>query len=275
MRKVGGFSGIARSAVLIVAAAYVLVPIEIMLLESVKNAGQIFSDPLGLPNPLVLQNYEVAWDRAGFSTFAVNSLIVTSGSLVVSLSSASALSYLLARHRSRWSNFVLIVFSLGLVLPIRLLAAPLLITVKTLGLLNSLFGLILVYSAVTLPFAVFVLTNFMSGVPREMDDAARVDGAGDFTIYRKVILPLSAPAIAVVTIYNLVFVWDDYFLPLIFLKSANLQTMPLGLATFFGDHTTEWDLVFAALSITALPLLLCFIVVSRQFITGVTEGAIK
>lgn len=275
MRKVGGFSGVGRATVLIIAAAYVLIPIAVMLLESVKNAGQIFSDPLGLPNPLVLQNYEVAWDRAGFSTFAVNSVIVTMGALAVSLSSASALSYLLARHRSGWSNAVLIVFSLGLVLPIRLLAAPLLITVKTLGLLNSLFGLILVYSAVTLPFAVFVLTNFMSGVPREMDDAARVDGAGDFTIYRRIILPLSAPAIAVVTIYNLVFVWDDYFLPLIFLKSANLQTMPLGLATFFGDHTTEWDLVFAALAITALPLLLCFIVVSRQFITGVTEGAIK
>jgi len=159
--------------------------------------------------------------------------------------------------------------------PIRLAIVPLFVMFRDFQLLDTLHGLVLVYAASGLPFAIFVMTSFVRSLPRELDEAAGIDGAGHFTIYRRIMLPLATPALAVVGIYSAVNVWNDYFLPLIFIRSPELRTLPLGITTFFGEHATQWDLVFAGLSITAVPLVLLFVALNKQFVQSLTAGAIR
>jgi raffinose/stachyose/melibiose transport system permease protein len=260
---------------LLLASLFVLYPLGVMVLESFKNQGQIFADPLGLPSTLSFDNYSQAWAKASFSDYFLNSIIVTTGAVALSLGACSMASYVLARYTSRWLDGMYIGLVLGLVLPIRLIVVSLLVILRALDLLDSLLGLILVYSTTCLPFSTFVLTNYMRALPRELDDAARADGASDFSIYRLIIMPLSRPGLAVVAIYDLVYVWNDYFLPLIFVRSPDLRTLPLGVTIFFSEYSTRWDLVFASLTTTSLPVLLCFVVLSRQFISGIIQGALK
>lgn len=265
----------AAYAVLAVFAAVVIYPLGLLLINSLKSTQEIFTDPNGLPPVLRFDNFIKAWEQADFSTYYLNSVIVTVGSVGLILLVTSLACHALARHQFRWTDPVYLFFVLGLMMPVRLAILPLFIMLRDLHLLDSLLGLILVYTAAGLPFSVFLLTNFFRGLPMELDEAARLDGASEFDVYRRIILPLSKPGLAVVAIYNAVLVWNDYFFPLIFIRSPQLRTLPLGITSFFGEHSTQWDLVFAGLTTTALPMILAFVILSRGFMRGLTEGALK
>jgi raffinose/stachyose/melibiose transport system permease protein len=256
-------------------AAAVVYPIGLLLINSLKSTQEIFTDPNGFPPVLRFDNFIKAWQQADFSTYYLNSVIVTVGSVGLILLVGSLACYALARHRFRWTDPIYLFFVLGLMMPVRLAILPLFIMLRDLHLLDNLLGLILVYTAAGLPFSVFLLTNFFRGLPVELDEAARLDGASEFDVYRRIVLPLSKPGLAVVAIYNAVIVWNDYFFPLIFIRSPQLRTLPLGITSFFGEHATQWDLVFAALTTTALPMILAFVLLSRGFMRGLTEGALK
>ena len=260
---------------LLLVSFVILFPLYVMLMEPFKTQGQMFADPLGWPSQFSLDNFVQAWSEANFGAYFQNSLIVTVGAVALSLVASSMAAFVLARYTMRGLSGMHLFFVLGLILPVRLLVMALIAIMKPLDLLNSLVGLILVYAAASLPFAIFILANYMRQIPRELDDAARVDGASEFAIYRSVILPLSRPGLAVIAIYNIVYVWNDWFLPLIFLSSPNLRTIPLGVTIFYSEYSTQWTLIFASLVMSSVPVLFCFMVVSRQFIRGVTQGALK
>ncbi|TVR89452.1 MAG: carbohydrate ABC transporter permease, partial [Spirochaetaceae bacterium] len=143
------------------------------------------------------------------------------------------------------------------------------------GLMNTHLSLIFVFAAMGIPSTVFILAGFMRTIPRDLEDAARIDGCNDFSIYRRVIMPLSAPSIALVTIYNMVPIWNDFFFPLVFIQRDRLKTLPLGMSTFFGQFQINWALVFTALSIAILPMLIMYLFMSKYFIKGMTAGALK
>lgn len=250
-------------------------PLALMVMSSFKTNREIFRDPLALPSVLHPENYAHAWDQAQFSTYIVNSLVVTGWSVTLTVLFATLAAFPLSRQRLRYLPLVLGFFLIGLMLPIRLGIVPLFLLLRDLGLLDSHVGLILVYVAIRLPFAIFILTSFMRTIPMDLEEAARLDGANDVRVLRSILVPSIRPAIAIVIIFTLIAVWNDFFLPLIFIYSDELKTVPLGLTTFVGQYRSDWGLLFAGLTISSVPLVVAYIVFGRQMREGVAQGGIR
>jgi raffinose/stachyose/melibiose transport system permease protein len=253
----------------------IIVPLALMLISSFRTNREIFRAPLALPSELHPENYLNAWDQAEFSTYIVNSLLVTGWSVALTVVLATLAAFPLSRYRLRFLPVVLGFFLIGLMLPVRLGIVPLFLLLRDLGLLDSHVGLILVYVAIRLPFAIFILTSFMRTIPMDLEEAARLDGAGDVRILRGILVPLVRPAIAIVVIFTLIAVWNDFFLPLIFIYSDELKTVPLGLTTFMGQYRSDWGLLFAGLTISSIPLVVAYLVFGRQMREGVAQGGMR
>lgn len=253
----------------------VIGPLSLMVMSSFKTNRQIFADPLALPTSPGLDNYANAWDQAHFSTYILNSLLVTGLSVVLTIVVATLASYPLSRYRLPFLSAVLAFFLLGLMLPVRLGIVPLFLLLRDLGLLDSHLGLILVYTAIRLPFAIFIITSFMRTIPSDLEEAARLDGASEMAVLGRVLLPLVKPAVGIVAIFTIIAVWNDFFLPLIFIYSDELKTVPLGLTTFMGQYRSDWGLLFAGLTISSIPLVIAYLVFGRQVREGVMQGGIR
>lgn len=253
----------------------VVYPIFLMVMSSFKTTREIFRDPFALPSTWTFANYIEAWGRGNFSTYFMNSVLVTTASVIIVLVIGSLAAYPLGRYAFKGRDWLLLYFLSGLMLPIRLGILPLFFLMRELGLLNTLWSLIFVYSASGLPFTIFVLSNFFKTIPKELEEAARLDGASEIRIYAQVMLPLIRPALATVAIFNFIPWWNDFFFPLIFIRVERFKTLPLGLFSFFGEHSNNWALLFAGLTITALPLLILYLFASQQIIKGLTSGALK
>lgn len=265
----------AAHGVLILWALVVLLPVWTMLINSVKPKREIFRNPFGLPSEFTLDGYINAWTDGKFDLYFRNSLIVAVVSLVLILLIGSLAAYALASWRSRVSSFLYIYFIAGLMIPIRLGTINLFQIIQALGLSDNLAGLILIYTAMGMPIATFVLTSFIRSVPVELTEAARIDGASEFRIYRTVILPLIRPALATVTIFNVIPIWNDLWFPLIFIRNQEARTVTLGVTLLFGQYQTDWTRALSALSMAAVPVLAAYLLMSGQFIKGLTAGALK
>jgi raffinose/stachyose/melibiose transport system permease protein len=261
--------------VLIAYAGVVLYPLFTMLLGSVKTTKDLFVNPYGWPEVFNWSNYARAWKEANFALYAKNSLWVTVASTLSILFCASMAAYILGRFRFKLNAWVFGFFVAGMIVSGRLSIIPLFLLMRDLKLLNSHFGLILVYTANAMPFSIFLLTTFFRQIPHELEEAAVVEGAGTWTIYWRIMLPLVRPALATVAIFEFMGIWNDFFFPLIFLRSEKLMTIPVGLSVFFGEYATDWATLFAALTISVVPVIIAFIMASRQFIAGLTAGAVK
>ncbi len=262
-------------AILLLWAFANLFPIGVMIVSGFKSTAEIFTNPFGLPKKWSLANYVTAWNRASFAVYFRNSVLVSvlSIGLLVLVSSMGA--YVLARYEFPGKRLVYLYILAGLVLPARLAIIPIFLLMRRLGLLDSLLGLCIVNTASGLSFSIFLLSNFFKSIPIDLEDSARIDGAGSFRIYWQVNLPLLRPALATVAIFNFINVWNDFFFPLIFISTKARKTIPLGIQSFFGEFAIQWDLLFAGLNIAIVPVIVLFLVLSRQFISGLTEGAIK
>ncbi len=256
-------------------AVLILLPLLNMIFSSFKSTREIFQHPYGLPSEWLISNYRAVWVNGGFAAYFVNSVVITGISIALVLLFGSMAAFGIARYRYRLALFVYLLFLAGIMLPLKAAIIPLFLIIRRLGLMNTRLSLILVFTAMSLPATVFILTGFMRTIPRDLEDAARIDGANDFGIYRRVILPLATQSIALVTIYNSVPIWNDFFLPLVFIQSDRLKPLPLGMSVFFGQFQTNWGLLFAALSIAIIPMLVLYLFMSKYFIRGMTAGAIK
>ncbi|UFJ41385.1 carbohydrate ABC transporter permease [Brevibacillus humidisoli] len=252
-----------------------LYPIFLMIASSFKTNMEILTSPLGLPSQISLDNYFQVWDEVNFKQYVWNSIYVSAMSVFLILFVSSLAAFYLSRYSFRWNMFILFFFMLGLMLPMKLAILPLYMLMLKLNLLDTLHSLVIIYVAGNIPFAVFVFYGFFRTLPKDLDLSARIDGCNGFQVYYKIILPLMKPALATVGIVNLIGVWNDFFYPLIFLKSTELSTIPLGVLTFFGEYDTEWNLLFASLAISSLPMIIAFLFASKQFIEGLTSGAVK
>jgi len=276
-RSLGKLAGSGLIQLLLVGYAIVVVyPLLIMVASSLKTTGEIFANPLSLvPESIRLANYVEAWNQANFGTYFRNSIFVCVVSVVLILFFGSMAAYVLARFSFPGNRAIYLLFLAGFMIPVRLAIVPLFIMMRDLQLLDTLWSLILVYIAAGMPFTIFLMVNFFRHIPRDLEDAAVLDGAGPFQVYYQIMLPLVRPALATVGLFHFLNVWNDFFFPLIFIRSENLRTVPLGVSTFFGEYTNDWALMFAALSISILPVIVVYLLASRQFITGLTAGAIK
>lgn len=262
-------------AVLLAYAAVVAVPLYLMVMSSMKTTREIYASPLALPSSLTLDNFATAWREAQFSTFFVNSVIVTVVSVVLILVVSVAASYPMSRYRMRWMPALLLFFLLGLMLPVRLGVVQLFLLFRDIDQLDRLSGLILIYVGIRIPFAVFVITSFMRTIPREYEEAARIDGASEWQVLRHVFVPLVRPSLAIVAIFSTIAVWNDFFFPLIFIYTTELKTIPLGLATFMGQYRADWGLLFAGLTISSVPLIVLYLFAQRQVREGIATGGVR
>lgn len=253
----------------------ILYPLMNMVLSSFKSNRAILTTPFSLPESYSFETFKIVWIDKGFSGYFANSLLVTTVSMAFVLLLGSMASYGIARYTYRGNTLVYMIFLSGIMLPLKAAIIPLFLLVKTLGLINSRWSVILIFLAMGLPSTVFILAGFMKAIPIELEYAAKIDGCNDFAIYRMIIMPMVAPAIALVTIYNAVPIWNDFFFPLVFLQSNSVKTLPVGLSTFFGQHSTNWSLLFTGLSIAILPMLILYLFMSKYFIKGMTAGAVK
>jgi raffinose/stachyose/melibiose transport system permease protein len=250
-------------------------PLLFMLLSSMRSGQEIFSDPLGLPSGFYFGNYVKTWRDAEFATYFGNSLVVVAGAVFIGTAVSAMAAYALARYRFRGQGLLIAYFIAGLTLPIRLAAVPIFYLLASMGLIDSRVGLALVYAASGVPFSIFILAAFFRGLPNELEEAARMDGAGEFRIFGLVMLPLVRPALATVALFQFVQLWNDFFFPLILLRTTEKYTLPVGLTYFFGQYQTDWGAVFAGLVITTLPLVLVFLLLTRQIVSGLVAGMSK
>jgi len=253
----------------------VLAPLALALLSAFKSTGEIMASPFGLPATWSLDNFADVWAAGSFDLYFRNSLIVTFGSEVLILSFSAMAGYALGRFRFRGNETLFMLFLIGLMVPAKLLLVPLFIQLKAMGLLDSLTGLILVYAASGIPAGVFIMTGFFRALPGALDSAARIDGASEWTIFSRIMLPLVRPQLAIVAIYTAIPIWNDFLLPIVFISSPELKTIPQGLSVFFGEHAVNMGALFAGLSLAALPLIVVYLLLSEQFIKGLTAGAVK
>ncbi|MCK8779310.1 carbohydrate ABC transporter permease [Rhizobium sp. NTR19] len=261
--------------ILILNTIVMLGPLVIMFFAAFKTNAQIFRSPFSFPDFTNVTNIVKIWTQTNFLRYLLNSVIVTGSSIVIILTLGTMAAYAIARYRFRGSGFVLMFFVAGLTLPLKLAIIPLFILMRDLGILNTQLSLIVIYVAMGLPTTVFIMTGFIRTLPNELEDAARMDGASEPRIMWSVMLPLVRPALVISGIQNLVPIWNDFFFPLIFIQKDNLKTLPQGLTTFMGEYTTDWGVLFAGLMLSSAPVIIIYIILSRQFINGMTAGAVK
>lgn len=266
----------ARYAALIVGSAVMVLPFAYMLSTSFKSQTYVLSiPPQFVPHPATTANYSAAWGSHDFARYFVNSLVVAVCTTVLSLLLSSMMAYGFARFRFRGREVLYRVLLLGLMIPAMMLIIPQFILAKYLGLLDSLTGLVVFYVAGSLPLNTFLLRGFFAAIPVELEQAMRVDGAGAWTRYRRLILPLAKPALATATIFTFLASWDEFAWSLTIITTPSKQTLPLAISLFQGQNSTLWGLVFAASVIAVLPVIAVFLVFQRYFVQGLTSGAVK
>lgn len=249
-----------------------LAPVALMFMNSMKSDADVLERPIGPPSSVRVENYADIWERANFSGYLLNSVLVTTCSVAVLLLVASMLAFYLARFDFPWNKAIVFVFLIGLMVPLRFAVIPIFEMMRGAGLLDTLTGLVVIHVAERLSFSVFVLYGFALAVPQDIEEAALVDGASWGRIYTSVFLPLMRPALGTVAIVTAVSIWNEFFFPLVMIRSEGKRTLPLGLSTVMAEFRTEWALLFAGLTIAAIPIIILFVAMSRQLIDGMVEG---
>ncbi len=262
-------------ALLLLNALFMLTPIAVMGLSAFKTNAELFASPMALPEAFSLDNLRTIFRETSFLLYLGNSVLITAASVAVLLVFATMASYAMARYAFRGRETLLLLFLAGLMVPLKLAIIPLFVQLDWLGLIDSRPGLVLVYVAMGLPSAIFILTGFLRALPGELEEAARIEGASEARVLWQIMLPLARPALIIAGIQNAVPIWNDFFFPLVFLTTDRLKTLPQGLTVFMGEFNTDWGVLFAGLTLSALPITLCYILLSKQFIAGLTQGAVK
>jgi len=257
--------------VMIAVAAVVGFPIYVLVNLAVRAPSDTSSPITPTASP-TLDNFTQAWERGALGGALANSALVTVGSVVIVLAVSSLAAYPLARVASRWSRWTYLLIMLGLVLPFQLAALPLYQTMRDLGLLGTVWSLILFYSGLQVPFTVFLYVAFLRALPRDFEDAALIDGCTQLQGFRHVVFPMLKPVTVTALVLNAIAVWNDFFTPLLYLSGTDQQTMPVAIAGFVGQYITDWNLIFAALVISIVPILAVYFALQRSIINGFAGG---
>ncbi len=256
-------------------SALMLIPIVLVVMLAFKSTSEIYATPFALPQNWSPANLMTIWRETAFARYLLNSLIVTVSAVTAILIVSYMAAYALARYTFRGNELIYLFFLSGLMVPLKLAIIPLFMQLTALDLIDRHVGLILVYTAMGIPSAIFILTGFLRSLPAELEDQARIDGASEARIMGSIMLPLAKPALIIAGIHNAVPIWNDFFFPLVFIQSDRLKTLPQGLTIFMGEYNTDWGVLFAGLTLAALPITALYMLLSRQFIAGLTQGAVK
>jgi len=261
---------------------WVVYPMAWVAYSSLKTDESIFREAFSLPplNALQTDNYARAWSEARFGDYFINSILVTVSSVALIVLLGAMTAYALARFYHPLGQGVFWLFLAGLMIPVQLSIVPLFFELRALGLLNSRLGLVLVYTANGLPFAIFILAGFFKSLPRSLYEAAVVDGCSEASAFWRVMLPLAKPGLVTVAIFQFIGIWKEYFFAFMFTSGdagASVRTLPLGLAnlSITSQYRSDYGMLFAGLVIVTVPILIVFIALQKHLVKGVTAGALK
>lgn len=255
----------------------VLLPMAWVWVSSLKSGPEIMASPWSWPENPKWENYGSAWERAGIGRYFLNSLFVTAGTLVILIPIGAMAAYILARFPFRGSKALFATFLSGMMVPQFLAIVPLFFLMSRLGLFDTKHGLVIAYVAYSLSFTIFVLTGFFHQLPKELEEAAELDGCSEYRTFWSVMLPLAKPGILVVAIFNAIGLWNEYSLALVLVPSDANRTLPLGIANLVMVHQyqSDWGALFAALSIVMTPVLLVYLLFREKIHQTMLAGALK
>lgn len=257
--------------VMVAVTLVIAFPLYVLVNISLRGSHDT-SSPLAPTASPTLDNYRQAWRQAKLGSALLNSLQVTVFSVLVIVIISAMAAYPLARVTAGWSRVTFAVIMLGLIVPFQLALLPLYQTMRDLHLLGSVWALILFYSGVQVPFATFLYVGFLRVLPRDYEEAAQLDGCGPLRAFTSVVFPLLRPVTGTVAILNAVFVWNDFFTPLLYLSGSGHQTIPVAINGFVGQYLSNWNLVFAGLVIGIAPILLVYFLMQGRIIKGFAGG---
>lgn len=263
--------------ILIIYAIAVTYPMIWLLSASMKTSQEIFEKPWSLPSAFRPDNYITAWVQADIGRYFLNSILVTSASMLLILLTGSMAAYALSRYVFRGRNLIHGLFISGMMFPVFLGIVPLFFLLQKMKLWDTHLGLILVYVAYSLPFTIFILTGFFKSLPYELAEAAMLDGCSQFGIFWRIMLPLAKPGLIAAAIFNFIGVWNEYPLALVILSRNELTTLPLGIANLVSvqNYRADWGALIAGLVIILIPSLIVYLLSQRHITAGLTAGALK
>ncbi|OCT15087.1 hypothetical protein A8709_13320 [Paenibacillus pectinilyticus] len=260
---------------LLVWGLIVIIPLAILVTVTVKSPQDLLETTLGLPKVLMWSNFSDAWKAANLGLAFGNSLLITGVSIAGVVFVSSFAAYPLSRVKSRLTNSFYMYFIAGIMIPFQLSMIPLYKLLKFLHLINTHQGVIMIFIAMTIPLSIFLYTGFLKGVPKELEDAALIDGCGPFGTFIRIIFPLMKPVTSSVIITNSLSIWNDFLVPLLFLQARTSRTIPMAIFTFTGQYNNNWNMIFAAILLGTLPLIITFLILQKHFIKGIVGGAVK
>ena len=261
--------------VLVLACVLVVAPVYFLVLGSFKSIGEFFSSPFSLPQSLALRNFEEAWREASLGTAFRNSVLITASAVFLSTAASAMAAFAIAKLRLRAKGFLQLFLLAGLVLPTQLMVIAAFLEMRWLGLVGTVLPMILLYAVLGMPIGVLFLVGFFRALPTALTEAAAVDGASIWRQFVDIALPLVRAPILTVALLNSVWIWNDFFIPLVFASDERLQTVPLAVLNFYGESSTDLGLIFAGVVMAALPVVIVYVAMTRQFIGGVMAGSIK
>ena len=263
------------SVIMWIIAIIYIYPILILLISSVKTTGDLAANPFGLPREITFQYFLQAFNTMHYlrSLFNTSLIAVLSVSILLIISSMAA--YAIARKNNRFYNGVYMLFLAGLIIPFQMTMIPLYKVMNSTKLINTYQGMIFFYLALLCPFAVFLLTGFVKTVPKDMDEAAKIDGCGLFRTFFIIVFPLLKPALSTVGVLNLFAIWNDFLAPMLYLQKSSTMTLTVQLNSFRGMYVNNWSLIFTGVCMIVAPMLVIYIFAQRYIISGITAGAVK
>jgi ABC-type glycerol-3-phosphate transport system permease component len=260
---------------LIALLIFSVAPLLLAWFTAFKSAEQQLINPYGLPIPPTLENLTEAWTVGRFGVYFKNSLIISIADVIGMVIISSLAGYAFARMQFPGQKLLLYGLLIGLTIPVAAIIIPLYLTMRDFRLLNTYGSVIIADIALAAPIFVFIMRAFFKDLPAELDDAARIDGANEFQIFWQIMLPLARPGLLTVALLEFLWSWNDLFLPLVFLVSDELRTLPVGMLFFQGKFTIDYGLMSAGVLIISLPVTILFLIFQKDFVKGLASGALK
>lgn len=250
-------------------------PLYWLITSAFKTNQEFFTDPYSFPTSFAWENFTRAWEVANLGQAMLNSTIVTISATALTVFLGALTAYAISRFSFKLKGFLVVYILLGMLIPVHSTLVPLFTMMNEIGLLNSYWALILPYTAFELPIAIFLTVAYMSAVPKELEEAAIIDGTGYWGIFYKIMLPLSVPALATVAILAFLRNWNEFVFALVFINDSSLKTLPLSLAVFSDGFSTDYSLTMAAMTIAVIPTILMYVLFQEQIMKGMVAGAVK
>jgi raffinose/stachyose/melibiose transport system permease protein len=261
---------------LVIVSILWIAPFVFITLTAFKTRPDLIrTGSFGLPTTLAWENFASAWDRANLSTTAFNSALITFTKVPIGLFISTLAAYALSRMQFRWQQTLFLLFALGTMIPVQVALGPLFRLVLSMGLLNKYVGILLPYIAFGVPYQIFIMRGFFKNIPRELDEAARMDGASHFGVYLRIILPLATPVLAALFILDFVATWNEFPIALVILQRQEAWTIPLSLQAFQGQFGNNYTEMNAAIVMAILPVIIVYMLFQRYFVSGLVSGAVK